>query len=169
MQRAALDALADADTAEAAEKLYSLAGEVPQEWLMRALASMTHRAGPAYLRKLAPQATTLSGILRDNARPVTNARVLVVRERFDEQGDRWEWQPASVGVHTDGAGAFALAVLDWAGEGRLRLKVVIPVPGSRMEQDTFLADLPLQAGLANRVEARIDRMFDRLVLTVTPE
>ncbi len=169
VQRAALDALADADTAEAAERLYSLAGEAPQEWLVRALASMTHPAGPEYLRKLAPQVTTLSGILRDDARPVTNARVLVVQERFDEQGDRWEWQPASVRVHTDSAGAFALAVPGWTGEGRLRLKVVIPVPGSRMEQDTFLANLPLQAGLANRVEARIDRMFDCLVLTVRPE
>lgn len=165
VQRAALTALAALNSAEAAAALYALADDVPIDLLARTLAAVTHPLGPEYLRQLQPGATTLAGVLLDgDRRPLSAAYVQVMREQYvDEQAIL---RPASVRTRTDADGSFALSLLGMAAESSLQIKVVIPAEGSDRDNRAFSAGLPLVNGQANVVRARIDRIFNRLVVEV---
>ncbi len=170
VQRAALDALAEANTAQAADKLYKLAGDVSRAWLVRALASMTHPAGLEHLRQLAPEATTVAGILCEKDRsPLAGAQVQVVRGAFDQGGGNWGWRAASVRAQTGDDGAFTLAVAGFDAGTPLRLKIVISPSQPVGTPGPFFADLTLDKGRSHHIEAVLDRTFERLILTVAPD
>jgi hypothetical protein len=164
--RAALDALADLNTADAAQTLYELAGDVREEWLVRSLIAITDPSGPALLRRLSGDATTASGtVLGGEGRPVAGAGVQILQEQAIQESISWQWGAVSARTQTDEQGAFSLA-LAASGAARLRIKVVMPPPPGRPSPDVYEADLPLVRGRANRVTARLDRFFDRLLVTV---
>lgn len=170
VQRAALDALAEANTAQAADKLYALGKDVPRAWLVRALASMTHPAGLEHLRQLAPEATTVAGILCEKDRsPLAGAQVQVVRGAFDQGGGNWGWRAASVRAQTGDDGAFTLAVAGFDAGTPLRLKIVISSSQPVGSPGPFFADLTLDKGRSHHIEAVLDRTFERLILTVAPD
>jgi HEAT repeat protein len=166
--RAALDALADLNTADAARTLYELAGEVHEAWLVRSLTAITDPTGPALLRRVAGDATTVGGVvLGGEGQPVAGAGVQVLQEQAVQESISWRWGAVSARAHTDGKGAFSLA-LAASGAARLRIKVVMPPPPGQTSPDVYEADLPLVRGRANRITARLDRFFDRLLVTVEP-
>ncbi|MBN1310082.1 MAG: HEAT repeat domain-containing protein [Anaerolineae bacterium] len=170
VQRAALDGLADLDTPAAAEMLHQLADDVPHDWVIRALASMTQSESLVYLRNLVPDFTTLSGILvEDNGEPLANVFVQVVREHWVEEREVWEWLAASARTETGPEGQFALALPIAESDATIRAKVVLPSLQDGKDGETFMADLPLEYGKDNQVKMRIDRFFSRLVITTTQE
>ncbi|HEC23149.1 MAG TPA: hypothetical protein ENI95_09545 [Chloroflexi bacterium] len=167
VQRTALDGLATLNTAQAADLLFELAEDVPRGWVIRSLAAITHPVGVRHLRTLAPDATTLEGIVREgDGRPLAGGLIQVVREQFFGEEAGWGWQAISARAETDSEGAFALTVLAGDPEAALRLKLVIPARQSGEESEVFTAPLELAAGQENRVEVRIDRFFSRLLLSV---
>lgn len=166
--RAALDALAVLNTEDAARTLYEMAGDVPEEWLVRCLTAVTHPAGPTLLRRLADDATTASGVvLGGEGGPVAGAGVQILQEQAVDGSIAWDWGAVSARALTDERGAFSLA-LAASGAARLRIKVVMPPPAGHPSPTVYEADLPLVRGQANRVTARLDRFFDRLLVTVEP-
>jgi hypothetical protein len=166
VQRAALDGLAGLDTPAAAEMLHQLADDVSHDWVIRALASMTQPESLTYLRSLAPDFTTLSGVLvEDDGQPLANAFVQVVREHWVEDREVWEWLAASARTETGSEGEFALALPIAKSDATVRVKVVLPSLRDGKDGETFMADLPLEYGEDNQVKMRIDRFFSRLVVT----
>jgi HEAT repeat protein len=167
IQRAALDGLADLGTPVAAEMLFRLAEDVPQNWAIRALAAMTLPESMTYLRSLAPDFTTLGGVLvEDDGKPLPGAFVQIVQEYWVAEREVWEWRAASARTQTDPDGAFALALPIEQSDAAVRVKVVLPSLRDGKDGETFMADLPVMYGEENRVGVRIDRFFDRLVVTI---
>lgn len=162
VQRAALEGLAALNSEAAAQALLGLADHAPREWVLRALASITHPAGPKLLRTLAPEVTTLQGTLLDSGQPAAGAYVQVVCEHFFGGKIGWDWQAISARAETDSNGDFILAILDRP-EAPLRLKVSIP-PRPNKESEVFMAELTLRWGEDNSVRANIDRFLNRLVI-----
>jgi len=170
VQQAAFGALAALNSAEAAQALDKLASEQPQGPAVYALAAITHPAGPRYLRRHAPHATTLFGVLHDsNCQPPPQAYVQVLREHPEDSASGGGWQAATPRAESDSEGHFALALLELSGSARLRLKVTLPPTHSGQPTRTFEADLSLAIGQANYVQVRIDRLFERLDVTVEAE
>ena len=60
-QHAALDALAQLNTEEAADQLAALIDDAPRNWVLRALAMITHPAGPANIRRLEVNSNDIAG------------------------------------------------------------------------------------------------------------
>ncbi|MBN1430873.1 MAG: HEAT repeat domain-containing protein [Anaerolineae bacterium] len=167
VQRAALDGLSDINTTSAAEALYQLAGDVPHDWIIRALAAMTRPESLAYLRELAPDFTTLSGTLvEDDGQPLPQGFVQIIREHWVAEREVWEWLAASARVETGPEGEFSLALPVTKSDATIRVKVVLPSRHDGKDSETFVADLPLQYGADNRVKMRIDRFFSRLVIAM---
>jgi HEAT repeat protein len=167
VQRSALDAMAGLDSAEAAAQLMALANQVPRMWVVRSLATMTHPEAVGSLRALAPEATTLRGVLlEDNRQPLPRALVQLVEERYfgDESG--WGWQAISARAKTDAEGTFALTVIGGDDLAHAHLKVTTLPHQAGVDSETFLAELPLAKGRFHYVETRIDRFFGRLVAQV---
>jgi len=162
---AALDALAQIGTENAARKLYNLRGYVPHEPLIRALSAITHPAGPEYLRQLAPRTTTVEGIVLGAERqPLVGAYVQIIEERHLGMDSGWGWRAVSARARTDSEGAFVLSIFGADEASRLRLKVVTPLQRDGSGQDTYEASLPVRMGERNYLNALIDRFFDRLVI-----
>lgn len=168
LQLAAVDSLAHLDTAEAVETLTRLIDALPQEWITHALARTTHPVGVRNLRELVPDATTLHGILQgDDKRPLANVAVQIVRKHPIADSAAGNWQAISPRAQTDAGGAFSLPVLNLAeGEAVLCLKVTTPPKPDGTASETFTANLPLVPGQSNRVQAHIDRFFNRLIVKI---
>lgn len=170
VQQAAFGALAALNSAEAAQALERLAGDQPQGLAVYALAAITHPTGPHYLRRHVPHATALFGTLCDsNHQPLRRAYVQVLREHSESDVSSGGWQAASPRAETDLEGRFALALLGLNEASALRLKVTLPPVQSGQLAETFEADLTLAVGQANYVQVRVDRLFERLVVTVEVE
>lgn len=166
VQHAALDALADLNTPEAADTLLKLAGQVPERWVTRALASITDPDGPRLLRTLVPDLTSLSGALLDDDRqPRSGAHVQILKEHDFGGTTGWDWQAASARATTDEQGRFALSLLTGDPQAKLRIKVTLPSRQFTVPGETFTADYDPIFGAANVIEIRIDRFFNRLVIT----
>jgi HEAT repeat protein len=163
VQRAALEGLATLNSEAAAKALLALAEHAPREWVLRAMAAITHPAGPKLLRTLSPDITTLQGMLLDNGQIVAGAYVQVVHEYFFGEKIGWDWQAISARSETDSGGNFILSVLDRP-ESPLRLKVTIP-PRPNKRGEVFMADLTLRWGQENLIRASIDRFLARLIIT----
>jgi HEAT repeat protein len=167
VQRSALDALAGLDSAEAAEQLLALADEVPHSWVVRSLATMTHPVAVGSLRALAPEATTLRGVLlEDDRRPLPRALVQLVEERYFGAESGWGWQAISARAKTDAEGTFALTAIGGNDLSQAHLKVTTLPQQMGVDSETFIAELPLTKGRFHYVETRIDRFFGRLVTQV---
>jgi HEAT repeat protein len=167
VQRSALDALAELDSAEAAGQLLALADRVPRMWVVRSLATMTHPEAVGSLRALAPDATTLRGVLlEDNRQPLARALVQLVEERYFGNEAGWGWQAISARAKTDAEGAFALTVIGGDNLAQAHLKVTTLPHQAGVDSETFLTELPLSKGRFHYVETRIDRFFGRLVTHV---
>jgi HEAT repeat protein len=167
VQRSALDALAGLDSGEAARQLLALADEVPRMWVVRSLATMTHPEAVGSLRALAPEATTLRGVLlEDNRQPHPRALVQLVEERYFGTEAGWSWQAISARAKTDAEGMFALTVIGGDNLAQAHLKVTTLPHQAGVDSETFLAKLPLSKGRFHYVETRIDRFFGRLVAHV---
>jgi hypothetical protein len=164
---AALDALAQIGTEEAAQKLYNLRGYVPHEPLIRALSAITHPAGPEYLRQLAPRTTTVEGIVFGAERqPLEGASIQIIEERHLGMDSGWGWRAVSARARTNMEGSFVLSIFGADEASRLRLKVVTALRSDGSGQDTYEAALLVRMGQRNHVRATIDRFFDRLVIVV---
>jgi HEAT repeat protein len=163
VQRAALEGLAALNSEAAVEALSELADHAPREWVVRALAAITHPAGPRLLQTLVPDVTISQGTLLDNGQAVAGAYVQVVCEHFFGEKIGWDWRAISARAETDDHGNFTLAVLDKP-ETSLRLKVTIP-PRPGKDSEVFMADLVLQWGQENLIRASIDRFLARLIIT----
>lgn len=171
VQRAALGALAALNSAEAAQALDALASDRPHEAVIRALAAITHPAGPRYLQRHVPHATIVFGTLQDSdRRPPPRAYVQVLQEQHSV-GDVLArgWQPLGPRAETDPEGRFALALLEADNHTRLRLKVTLLPLRSGDPTEIFEADLPLVIGQTNYVQAQVDRLFERLRVKVEAE
>ncbi|MGB4677898.1 MAG: HEAT repeat domain-containing protein [Aggregatilineales bacterium] len=167
--QAALDALAAENTEEAAATLFELSGDLPEEAIARALARFTVPAGVEYIQQLSLPTTVIYGIVRgDDRRPLPATEVQILAERLSTGDETWQWQAVSARALTNEQGEFTLALVDWQGTSRLRLKLVVPARREGLSTETFVAPLPLEHGAANRVEATIDRFFDRLAVSVEP-
>lgn len=167
VQRAALDGLAGLNNPAAAEMIRGLADSTPRDWVIRALAAITCPEGIHYLRELAPDATTLCGMLvEDHGEPLAKAFVQIVREHYFGEQQGWGWLAVSARAETDLGGEFALAAPVAAGDASIRLKVVIPPVGDGKDGEMFMADLSLAYREENRVKVRIDRFFSRLVIAM---
>lgn len=165
VQHAALDAIADLNTAEAAQALLTLADDAPRRWVARALASITHPDGPKHLRTLVPDVTTLHGTLvEDDRRPLAGAHVQIVKEHFFGDQAGWGWQAVSARARTAQDGTFALVLLTTDEDARLRLKVTIPSRRDGTQGETFFVDFQLAFGKINHLKTRIDRFFNRLAI-----
>jgi HEAT repeat protein len=165
VQHAAIDALAELNTSDAATALYAQRDVAPTEWLMRALAAITQPAALGYLKSLQPDTTALYGVvLEDNGKPLPGAYVQVVREHFFGENVGWGWMPVSARAQTDLAGEFAMAVLDDGGTSMPRLKVTTPASAEYRDSATFLSEMLLTSGQDNRVRVRVDRFFSRLII-----
>jgi HEAT repeat protein len=168
IRQSALDALSALASAESTRRIFELAGELPREQALRALAASAHPDAVGYVREVEPGATVVYGELReDNGQPASGAQVQVLQERLNEQQDRYAWQPAGPRVVADSDGRFALAVLDYSQEYRARLKIARSRPARSSGVEALEADLALTPGAVNHVQARIDRFFNRLIVTVT--
>jgi hypothetical protein len=165
VQHAALDAIAELNTADAVVALRGLADSVPREWLLRALAAITQPSALEYLRTLQPQTTILYGeLLEDDRKPLPGAAIQVVREHFFGEKAGWGWIPISARAETGPAGDFALAVLDAQQNSIPRLKVTTRASAEYPESASFVGEIDLASGVDNRVRVRIDRFFSRLVI-----
>lgn len=171
VQRAAVDALARLNTREAAEKLRALDAELPSGWVERALAAMSSPAGPAALREMRPDATTLRGKVYDGyGVPMKGGTVQVLQEQFDEESANWLWQPVSIRIETPLDGTFDTVLIALDGGERLRLQLTMPPRPGGGKGYTYEASLPVKWQSENYVEVALDRVFDRLVVTpVQPE
>lgn len=167
IQHAALDALANLNSEAAARKLAALANDVPERWVIRALASITHPEGPKYLRKLVPDMTSVSGVLREDDRSlVSGAFVQIIKQHhFEEGAGRWDWQAVSARACTGEEGRFNLVLLTGDETALLRIKIMLPSQRDGKEGETFTADLSLEFSHINQVKLQIDRFFNRLVIT----
>ncbi|MGF1504936.1 MAG: HEAT repeat domain-containing protein [Chloroflexi bacterium] len=165
VQRAAVQALAAANTADAATKLYLMAEDGPHALLINALSSMSHPAAPDYLKRLIPDLTLLHGIVLDEERqPLEGARLQVIREVHAGQ---WEGLSTRITVGEDGS--FSLAVLDLQEGAHLEL---IRLPKSfEGTSQTYRVPVALQRGRTHSLEAHIDRFFGtlRVQLIVEPD
>jgi len=167
VQHAAVDALAELNTAEAASALNRLSDAVPPAWLARGLAAITRPAALNYLKALIPSTTILYGVVQeDNGKPLPGATVQVVHEHFFGENVGWDWMPISARAETDPAGEFAMAVGDFSGTSIPRIKVTTPVTNEYRQSASYLAEIFLTKGEDNRVRVKVDRFFARLVLLV---
>jgi HEAT repeat protein len=163
VQEAALNALAVINTAEAADTLFELAGSIPQAPLIAALLTMTCARSLERLRQLDPGATTLGGVLLDNDRqPVQNASAQIVQEQLSPDREHWQWQAISPRALTDAGGGFYLAITGLNKETPPRIKVNLPLSAAGRDRESFFADIAIDPGEDNHLQARIDRLLDRL-------
>lgn len=169
VRQAALDALAQENSEEAARTLFELCEDLPEEAVAGALARITDPAGVEYMQQLTLPTTVVYGVARgDNRRPLPAAEVQILAERLPSGDETWQWQAVGARTLTTEQGEFTLSLVDWQGTSRLRLKLVVPARKEGLSAETYIAALPLEHGAANRVEARIDRFFDRLAVSVEP-
>lgn len=164
VRRAALDALAHLNTQEAADALFGLADLIERDWVMRALAVITHAAGPKRLRELAPETTVVYGVLTDNHTPVAKARIQFMQEQLSEKTTEHVWYPISAKAETDASGAFTMAVFGFESERILQMRVTMIGKTNTVMAHT--ADLSLSRGHVHQLKANLDRFFSRLMVEV---
>jgi hypothetical protein len=166
VQRAALDALAQVSTAEAIETLAQLSGLAPHSWVVRALASASHPDAPRRLRNLAPDATTVHGVmLEDDGSPIDRAELQIVREHYFGENAGWGWQAISSRAVANRSGEFGMTVFVFDEEITPRIKVILPNKPDGTPGETFMADLSLIPERANHFHIRIERFLMRLLVT----
>jgi HEAT repeat protein len=165
IQHAALDALADLNSEDAANVLCALVDDAPRTWVLRALAVITHPAGPQRLRDLDPDATTIHGKLLENREPLPGARVQLHQENAS---DAWSAaaHPITARGEADADGSFMLSVFGLDAAIPARVKVTTPARPNGKSGEIFIADVILTAGKINKMTVNIDRFFDRLVVDV---
>ncbi len=166
-QHAALDALAQINTREAAEKLASLVDEAPRSWVLRALATITDPTGPMKIRQLESTATTLEGIVLREGKALVGVSVQLL-QAHEGQKDTLNWRAASARAETNSEGAFALTVFGINPELPLQLKIVPPAISNRSGGESFFGDLKLFQGTANRIFAHLDPFFTRVLIEFRP-
>lgn len=164
VQRAALDALAHMNTQEAADALFDLADSVERDWVMRALAVITHPAGPKRLRELNANTTVIYGTVTDDRVPVAKARVQFLQEQMSETAIEHVWRPISARAETDASGAFTVAVFGLDSVRIVQMRVTMINKTNAII--THTADLSLSAGRVHAVKANLDRFFSRLMVEV---
>ncbi len=166
VSRAAVEALGGLNTAAAAAALVDLLEDVPREWIVHTLVSVTQPEALEHLRRIQPEVTTLEGVLLgDDRKPLAGAQVQMMHEYYYGELVGWGWKAASARARTDESGAFSLSLLAYYDEVIYRLKIVLP-GSNRKAPETFMADIALAAGSANQAKIRIDRFFDRLMIEV---
>ncbi|GAB4469074.1 MAG: hypothetical protein Kow00124_03950 [Anaerolineae bacterium] len=167
VKAAAVNGLVRLNSAAAAMILRDLDGEVPRDQLIAALAQITDPAAPRYLRALAPDATVVDGVVRDDrGKPLPGADVQVVREQHLGGTQGWGWSPLSARAVSDDAGHYTLCMVALEDEWAVHLKVVTPQPRVNVGGVTYTAPITLHRGRINRVDARLDAFFNRLMITV---
>jgi HEAT repeat protein len=166
VQRAALDALAELNSPEAVDCLAALINEAPRKWITRALAAMTIRQAVERLRMLDPSNTTLTGVVMDGRTPLARARVQVIQFHHFAETNQWGWRAISGRAETDAGGRFGLTLFSLADDQPVQLKVVTQVQPNGKGGAAFTADLVLAKGQAHEVQAKIDRLFDRLSVEI---
>jgi HEAT repeat protein len=167
-QHAALDALAQLNTKEAADQLATLVEDAPRNWVLRALAMITHLAGPANIRLLEPTATTLRGLVLIEGKPCIGVSVQLL-QAHKVNGDEIGWRAASARAETDSTGTFALTVFGIDPELPLQLKIVQPAISNSRGGENFFGELKLFLGKSNMIHAHLDRFFSRVLIEFRPE
>jgi HEAT repeat protein len=166
-QHAALDALAQLNTKEAADQLTALIDDAPRNWVLRAMAMITDPTGPANIRRLEPTATTLQGLVLMEGKPCIGVSVQLLQAQKGNQ-DAFNWRAASARAETDAAGAFALTVFGIDPELPLQLKIGMPVASNRKGGESFLGEIKLFLGKANVIHAHLDQFFNRVLIEFRP-
>jgi HEAT repeat protein len=165
IQHTALDALGDLNTEDAANMLCTLVDDAPRSWVLRALAVITHPAGPQRLRNLDPDATTILGRVLDNREPLPGARVQLHQE---QASDAWSAaaHPITARGETNETGGFTLGVFGLDAAMPAHVKVTTPTKPNGKGGEIFVVDVILTAGKINQMSVIIDRFFDRLMVDV---